>query len=119
MKICMPIARNRGYNSPIAEHFGQASGFALIDDDTQTLRFLLNSGDHSAGAQTPAELIVETGAEVVLCDGLGVSAIHLFEDHGMHVYTEASGTVTEALQAYKAGRLREATDAAACQTHAR
>jgi predicted Fe-Mo cluster-binding NifX family protein len=119
MKICIPILRHHGYNSPMSEHFGQASGFALFDDETDTLSFMLNSGQHHGGAQTPAELIAEAGANVVLCGGLGLNAVHVFEQHGIHVYNNASGTVAEVLQAYKTGRLPEATDATACQSHAR
>ena len=118
MKICIPILRHKGYNSPISKHFGQSSGFALIDDETDRLSFMLNSGQHHGDAQTPAELIAGTGANVVLCGGLGVNAVRLFEQHGIHVYNNASGTVAEVLQAYKAGRLSEATDANACQSHA-
>lgn len=118
MKICIPILRHNGYNSPISEHFGQSSGFALFDDDTDTLSFMLNSGLHSAGAQTPAELIAESGADVVLCGSLGVKAVHLFEQHGIHVYSDASGTVVDAVNAYKADRLPEVTDATACQSDA-
>ena len=118
MKICIPILRHEGPKSPLSEHFGQSSGFALFDDDTETLSFMLNSGLHQAGAQTPAELIAETGSDVVLCGSLGVKAVHLFEQHGIHVYSEASGTVVDAVKAYKAGHLPEVTDEKACRAHA-
>ncbi len=118
MKICIPILRQNGFDSPISEHFGQSSGFAMFDEETNTLSFMVNSGQHHGGAKTPAELIAEAGANVVLCGGLGVKAVRLFEQHGIHVYNNASGTVADALNAYKAGRLPEATDATACQHHA-
>jgi predicted Fe-Mo cluster-binding NifX family protein len=118
MKICIPILQQNGFESPISSHFGQASGFALIDEETNTLSFMLNSGTHHGGTKSPAELIAEAGANVVLCGGLGVKAVRLFEQFGIHVYNNASGTVTEVLKAYKAGQLPEATDATACQSHA-
>jgi predicted Fe-Mo cluster-binding NifX family protein len=46
-----------------------------------------------------------------------VKAVRLFEQKGIHVYCQASGTVAEALEAYKSGKLPEATDANACQHH--
>ena len=114
MKICIPILRHKGHRSPISEHFGECSGFALFDDDTETLSFMVNSGLHSPGSQTPAELVAGTGADVVLCGSLGVKAVHLFEQHGIHVYNNASGTVAEVLNAYKAGQLTETRSVGGC-----
>ena len=90
----------------------------MIDNETHAIQFFRNTGQHHGGAMTPAELIAKAGAHVVLCGGLGVKAVHLFEQLGIHVYNNASGTVTDALNAYQAGQLPEATDATACQEHA-
>jgi predicted Fe-Mo cluster-binding NifX family protein len=118
MKICIPILQQQGFDSPISSHFGQASGFALVDEETNMLSFMLNSGHHHGGPQTPAELIAEAGANIVLCGGLGRNAVRLLRQHNIQVYTQASGTVAETLKAYQDGALPEATEATACQHHA-
>jgi predicted Fe-Mo cluster-binding NifX family protein len=118
MKICIPILENNGFKSTVSSHFGRANSFAIVDDDTDEIRFIHNTGQHHGGGMTPAELIRNEGVHVVLCGGLGVKAVRLFEQQGIHVYNQASGTVAEALKAYKAGALPEATDATACQEHA-
>jgi predicted Fe-Mo cluster-binding NifX family protein len=117
MNICIPTLNQNGLNSSVSSHFGKASTFAIVNDATNEVRFVQNSGQHHGGAMTPAEIIGKEGVHVVLCGGLGVRAVRLFEQQGIHVYCEASGTVADALKAYKAGNLPEATDANACQQH--
>lgn len=117
MNICIPVVAQNDLESPISSHFGQANAFAMVDDETDEIQFVANTGHHHGGHLTPAELIGQAGADVVLCGGLGVKAVRLFEQQGIHVYCQASGTVREALEAYKAGKLPEATDANACQHH--
>jgi predicted Fe-Mo cluster-binding NifX family protein len=118
MKICIPILEQNGFDSPLSSHFGQASGFAMLEEETNTLSFVVNNGSHHGGTKTPAEIIAAAGANVVLCGGLGGKAVHLFEQAGIRVYNNAAGTVADVLKAYKAGQLPEATDATACQHHA-
>ena len=118
MNICIPTLDNKGLDSRVSSHFGRASLFAIVDDETNEMRFIQNTGQHHGGGMMPAELIRNEGVHVVLCGGLGVKAVRLFEQQGIHVYNQASGTVAEALKAYKAGTLPEATDATACQEHA-
>lgn len=117
MKICIPTVENNGVASQISSHFGQADWFAIFDDATQELIFLGNNGHHHGGTLTPAEIIANSGAQVVLCGGLGAKAVHIFEERGIHVYCQAAGTVAETLDAYRANKLPEATDANACQHH--
>ncbi|MFO7569751.1 MAG: NifB/NifX family molybdenum-iron cluster-binding protein [Smithellaceae bacterium] len=118
MNICIPILADQGLNSPVSSHFGQAQAFAMINAETNAMTIIQNTGTHHGGTLTPAEIIGQAGADMVLCGGLGVKAVRLFEQQGIHVYCQASGTVADTLQAYKNGALPEATDANACQHHA-
>ncbi len=115
MNICIPISAEQGLDSPISEHFGQAPAFAMINDDTNDMTIVKNTGTHHGGTLAPPELIGQAGADMLLCGGLGVKAVRLFEQQGIRVYCQASGTVADALKAYKDGALPEATDANACQ----
>ena len=117
MNICLPTVDNNGLDSPVSSHFGKASLFAIVDGETNAIRFVQNSGQHHGGSMPPAEIIGKEDVDVVLCGGLGVKAVHLFEQQGIHVYCNASGTVADALKAYTTGTLPEATDATACQGH--
>jgi len=117
MNICIPTLDVKGLDSTVSSHFGQAAAFAIVNDETNEVRFLQNTGQHHGGGMTPAEIIGKEGVDVVLCGGLGIKAVHLFEQQGIHVYCKASGKVADALKAYKTGALPEATDANACQHH--
>lgn len=117
MHICIPTLDNKGLDSTIASHFGQAAGFTIVNDETNEIRVIQGSGRHHGGGMAPGEIISQEDVDVVLCGGLGVKAVRLFEQKGIHVYCEASGTVADALKAFKAGTLPEATDANACQEH--
>lgn len=118
MNICIPVLTPNGLNSEIATHFGKASTFAMMNDETEELTFFANDGTHHGGTLNPPDIIKEAGADLVLCGGLGVKAVQLFEGHGIEVYCNATGTVADALSAYKAGKLTLATDKTACQQHA-
>ena len=118
MKICIPVLTQQGMNSPLSSHFGQADHFAMYDEETKQLTFFSNAGHHHGGKLTPAEVIQQAGAQVVLCGGLGTKAVQLFQHAGIRVFNQASGTVADVLAAYQAGKLPEATDATACHDHA-
>ena len=120
MKICIPTVDNKGVESTISSHFGQTLFFMIIDDETKGMRIVENTakGGHQGSAgPTPGQLIVEQEVDAVLCGGLGVRAVRMFEQAGIHVFNQASGTVADAMEAYKEGKLPEATDATACQKH--
>lgn len=117
MNICIPTLNMNGLDSAVSSHFGQAVAFAVVNDETNDIRFVQNTGQHHGGGLTPAQIISQEGVDVVLCGGLGVKAVRIFEQQGIHVFNNASGTVKQALQAYQAGQLPEATDANACQHH--
>ena len=119
MKIAIPSMDDRGLQAAVAGHFGQASFFTLVDPDTGEVSAQANSGHHPDGQRTPADLIAEAGAEVVLCSGLGRRAVHFFAAAGIEVFMGAEGTVQDAIEAYRQGQLPVATEAAACPGHHR
>ncbi|PIE31273.1 dinitrogenase iron-molybdenum cofactor biosynthesis protein [candidate division KSB3 bacterium] len=118
MKICIPVLDLNGLKSKISQHFGKAATFAIVDDETMEVTALTNDGQHHGGVLAPPDIIEQAGVDVVLCGGLGIKAVRMFEEKGIHVYNNASGTVEDVVKAYKEGLLPEATDANACQEHA-
>jgi predicted Fe-Mo cluster-binding NifX family protein len=117
MNIFVPVLAEKGLESPVSPHFGPANSFAKVDSETNELTFVQNTGTHHGAALTPPEILGKAGANVVLCGGLGSKPVQLFEQQGIQVFCQASGTVADALKAYKGGTLPEATDANACQEH--
>ena len=117
MKIAIPSMDDRGLQAEVAGHFGQASFFTIVDTDTDEVIVQVNSGHHQDGQQPPADIIAETGTRVVLCSGLGVRAVRFFAEAGIEVFMGAEGTVREAIDAHRQGKLPAASEAAACPGH--
>ena len=117
MKVCIPTMGNRGLNEQVGEHFGRVPTYTLVDTDTKEVNVIDNTSEHMGGRGYPPEIIAQTGAEVLLCGGLGRRAVAMFEELGIMVYVGASGTIQNAINMYEAGQLQAATDENACAGH--
>jgi predicted Fe-Mo cluster-binding NifX family protein len=88
--------------------FGRCPTYLLVD--TETLAFeavpnpAMNQGG-GAGIQA-AQFIVRQGAEAVLTGNLGPNAFEVLQAAGVPGYLIPDGTVRQAVEAYKAGRLQ-------------
>lgn len=117
MKLCIPTLGTGGLNDLVSEHFGRAPTFTVVDMANNAVNVLENSGEHFGGVGNTPDLVAATGAEIMLCSGLGPRAINAFEQLGIEVYVGAIGTVQDAINAFQAGELFEASDATACKMH--
>jgi predicted Fe-Mo cluster-binding NifX family protein len=89
--------------------FGRAPFFLIIDPETLAYETLPNPNIElggGAGIQS-AQLMSERGVTVVLTGNCGPNAFRTFGAAGIQVITGVSGTVREAVEAYRAGRLTE------------
>lgn len=117
-RLCVPTGGAGGLDDLVGEHFGRVPTFTLVDSETGDVEVLDNSSEHMGGAGLPADLLVQAGAEVILCQGLGRRAIQLLSDAGVSVCTGVSGSVSEVVAAWKGGALAEAGESDACARHA-
>ena len=118
MKVCIPTLGDRGLDELVGEHFGRVPTYTVVDTKTNKLNVIDNTSEHAGGSGYLPEIIAQTGAEVMLCGGLGRRAIAMFEELGIMVYVGATGTVRDALQMWEDCKLLEATDETACRQHA-
>lgn len=119
MKICLPISENRGLDSPVHGHFGSAPGYLSVDTETMEATALLNWNlGHAHGECNPVQVLAEARPDAVLVAGLGARALARLREQGVRVFMAPAGTVEEAVRLFKAGRLAEAADDAACRGHA-
>jgi predicted Fe-Mo cluster-binding NifX family protein len=118
MKICIPTMGNRGLDEQVGEHFGRVPTYTLVDTETNEVQVLDNTSEHMGGSGYPPEIISRTGAEAMICSGLGRRAIGMFQELGIMVYVGAYGTVRDALKMWEGGQLQPATDENACRQHA-
>ena len=118
MRVCVPTMGNRGLDEQVGEHFGRVPTYTIVDTETDQVNVIDNTSEHGGGSGYPPEIIARAGAEAMICAGLGRRAIGMFEEMGIMVYVGAYGTVRDAVQMWKDGRLQSATDENACRQHA-
>ena len=101
-------------DSPVDQRFGRARYFVLYDTDTEKWSAHDNSQNlqaaQGAGIQA-GQNVLNLGAEAVITGHCGPKAFSVLQAGAVRIYTNANGTVQEALHAMKAGQLTEATDA--------
>ncbi len=117
MKVCVPTIGQSGMDDVVSPHFGRCLYYTLVDTETNEVSVFPNTSEHMGGIGLPPELIAKKGVHVMLCSGLGPRAIQMFEQFGIEVFVGASGTVKDAINAWKSGKLQLATDENACKEH--
>jgi predicted Fe-Mo cluster-binding NifX family protein len=106
-------------NSPVDPRFGRARYFLVVDTDSGEFTAHDNTTNLNAvqGAGIQAgRAVVDLNVGAVLTGHVGPKAFATLEAGGIKAYPGASGTVKEAVEAFKAGRLQH-TDKANVEGH--
>jgi predicted Fe-Mo cluster-binding NifX family protein len=113
MKIII-TSQGTSLESPVDLRFGRAKHFILVDTDTGEFSAHDNAQNLNApqgagiqAAQTAARL----GAEAILTGHVGPKAFTTLQAANIAIYTGISGTVKEAIEQFKSGRLESAAKA--------
>jgi len=118
MKICIPTMGENGLDNQVGEHFGRVPTYTIVDLDTNEVKVIPNTSEHMGGQGQPPQIMAREGVNVMVCRGLGRRAITMFEELGIDVYIGASGTVKDAIDAFKQDKLQKASIDDACGQHA-
>lgn len=111
MKIAVTAESNNGLDSMVAQHFGHAPFFMMVDVENGEVVAAQGIANPFAEAHQPGQIprfIHEQNANVILSGGMGGRAIEFFEQLGIKAATGASGTVRQSLENYLGGKLTEA-----------
>ena len=100
--------------SPVDQRFGRARFFVLYD--TEIEEWSANDNQQNLNAARGAgiqagQTVVEIGAEAVITGHCGPKAFATLKAGNIDVYTGASGTVQEAIDAFSAGKLQKTGNA--------
>ena len=111
MKIAI-TSTGKTLDSQVDPRFGRASYFIIVDTETMDFKVIENENVAAAGGAgvSSAKLVIDAGAEAVLTGNCGPNAHRVLTAAGVKLYTQLTGTVSEALELFKSGRLTEATD---------
>ena len=107
MKLAV-TSQGPGIDSPVDPRFGRAKYFLLIDTDSGQPETVDNSqllnAAQGAGIQA-GKKICDLGAEALVTGHIGPNAFSTLHAGQVKVYTGASGTVAEAVEQFRAGKL--------------
>jgi len=109
MKLAV-TSEGDGLDAPVDPRFGRCTKFVLVDPDTLEHESVENdaaNADAGAGISA-AQTVVRLGAKAVITGSCGPKAFSVLSGAGIPVYTGATGTVRDAVAAFKAGKLRSA-----------
>ncbi|NQE05972.1 hypothetical protein C5S32_08890 [ANME-1 cluster archaeon GoMg1] len=109
MKICV-TATAGDLNAQVDLRFGRSQYFVFVDSDTMAFEAMLNeaiAAPGGAGIQA-AQTVLNRGGNVVISGNIGPNAFQVLSTAGVKIATGAYGTVKEAVEMYKTGRLSEA-----------
>lgn len=107
MKIAV-TSQGTTLDSPVDPRFGRARYFIIYDTDTGGFECVDNeqnvNAPQGAGIQS-AENIARHKIKALLTGHCGPNAFRTLSSAGIQVYTGLTGTVREAVEDFKAGRL--------------
>ena len=113
-KIVVPVADESGLNAQLAEHFGRAPYFAIVDLDEKgkvsSVRTIPNIGEHAGGIGQTHDHILELKPNAIIVYGMGPRGLIGFQNAGVAVLRAAADTVKEVIVAYKDDKLQELTE---------
>ena len=113
MKIAIS-SEGTSLESPVDPRFGRAKHFVLVDTDTGEFSAHDNAQNlnapQGAGIQA-AQTVARLDAKAVLTGHVGPKAFTTLHAANVAVYTGTSGTVKEAIDQFKSGRLIPTTKA--------
>jgi len=100
--------------SKVDARFGRAKWFIVADTGTTQFQVINNeqnlNASLGAGIQT-AENISWHGVEAVITGNCGPKAFKTLSAAGIRIYCDAEGTVADALEKFKNGKLKQADEA--------
>lgn len=118
MKLCFPVERNEGLNSPVFAHFGSAPLFVVVDNETQQIFEVANRDlHHRHGACSPLKALGGEEIQAIVVGGIGAGALNGLRQAGLKVYQAKGATVADNLSLFNAQDLLELTPGQVCGGH--
>jgi len=110
-RIVIPVEDKSGLDGHVAQHFGRAPYFAVVDLDEKgqalNVKTEPNTGEHMGGAGHPHENLLALKPDVIIAFGMGPGGLHSFQNAGVIILKAIDATVKETINSFKAGKLTE------------
>jgi predicted Fe-Mo cluster-binding NifX family protein len=110
MKIAV-TSTGKTLDSKVDPRFGRAACFIIVDTETMDFSVIENENVAAAGGAgiSSAKVVTDAGAEAVLTGNCGPNAERTLTAAGVKLYTGVTGTVAEAVELFKSGKLTTAS----------
>jgi predicted Fe-Mo cluster-binding NifX family protein len=113
-RIVVPTASQEGLKAPLAEHFGRAPYFAVVDlnenGDVANVKTVPNVGEHTGRMGQPHDVVLGLQPNAIIVYGMGRRGISSFQSAGVAVLRANANTVSEVIAASKENKLQELTE---------
>ena len=109
-RIIVPTANQEGINAQIAEHFGRAPYYTVVDLDNGEVvkvKTVSNTSEHVGGTGSAHDQIYQLQPNVLIAYGMGPRGLITFQTNGIKVLKANADTVKAVIAAYKEGKLEE------------
>jgi len=117
MKICVS-STGKDLNAGVDQRFGRCQYFLIVDTETMQVKTVSNESNLSSGGAgiQAAQIVTKEDVGSVITGNIGPNAFQILQAAGIKVFTGAEGTIKDAIESYKNGKLQE-TGAANVETH--
>ena len=112
-RIIVPAASQDGLNAYLAEHFGRAPYFAVVDlndGEIVSVKTVSNVEHHTGRMGQPHDVVLDLKPNAIIAYGMGRRGILSFQSAGVAVLRANSNTVNDVIAAYKENKLQELTE---------
>lgn len=109
MKIAI-TSTGKTLNSQVDPRFGRAAYFIIIDTETMDFNVIENESVAAAGGAgiSSAKVVIDSDVNTVLTGNCGPNAERTLTAASVKLYTAVTGTISEAIELFKSGKLTEA-----------
>jgi predicted Fe-Mo cluster-binding NifX family protein len=113
-RIIIPAEDQKGLQAHLAEHFGRAPYYAVVDFDDKgkvsNVKTVTNVGEHAGGMGFAHDHILEYQPKAIIVYGMGPRGLMTFQNAGVAVLKANANTVGDVVAAYKKDKLQELTE---------
>lgn len=110
-------ANGADLDAPVSPVFGRCAVYVFVDTETmafETVENLAVNAPGGAGIEA-AQFVVGRGVQAIVTGNVGPNAFNVLQAAGVEVYPFDGGTVRQAVEAYREGRLQPVRGATGAQ----
>ena len=118
MKICFPVQKFEGLDSPVYGHFGSAPMFVVIETATRSITTISNRDQHHVhGACNPMKALDGQKVDAIVVGGIGAGALTRLNQMGITVHRSQAETIQANMELFARRGLPVLTLQGCCGGH--